>query len=88
MLLGAVVPRRHARRAVTRTLLKHQIRAAAAHSVATGTPGVWIVRLRAPFDRARFPSAASDALRRAARGELDAAFDSAASRVKPATRAP
>ena len=88
MLLGAVVPRRHARRAVTRTLLKHQIRAAAAHSFATGTPGVWIVRLRAPFDRARFPSAASEALRRAVRGELDSAFDSAAARVHRATGAP
>ena len=34
--------------------------------------GLWVVRLRAPFDRAVFASAASDALRGAARGELDA----------------
>lgn len=87
--LGAVVPKRHARRAVTRTLLKRQIRAAAARSVATGGPaGMWIVRLRAPFDRTRFVAAASDALRRAARAELDAAFDSASSSVLQARRAP
>jgi len=83
MLLGIVVPKRHARRAVTRTLLKRQIRVAAARREAKGTPaGVWIVRLRAPFGRAQFPSAASAAICQAARGELDAAFDSAASRVR------
>jgi len=83
MLLGIVVPKRHARRAVTRTLLKRQIRVAAARREAKGTPaGVWIVRLRAPFGRAQFASAASDAICQAARGELDTAFDSAASRVQ------
>jgi ribonuclease P protein component len=35
-------------------------------------PGLWIVRLRAPFDRVLFPSAASPALRRAVRSQLDA----------------
>jgi ribonuclease P protein component len=69
--LGAVVPKRHARRAVTRTLLKRQIHAAVA-SRATALPaGLWVVRLRAGFERASFPSAASAALRRAARTELD-----------------
>ena len=68
--LGCVVPKRHARRAVTRTLLKRQIRSAAA--AATLAPGLWVVRLRAGFDRATYPSAFSDALRRTARGELDA----------------
>ena len=33
--------------------------------------GLWIVRLRAPFDRSRFVSAASTALREVARAELD-----------------
>jgi ribonuclease P protein component len=68
--LGCVVPKRHARRAVTRTLLKRQIRSAAA---AVSLPsGLWVIRLRAGFDRAAFPSAASEALARAARAELDA----------------
>lgn len=76
--LGAVVPRRHARRSVTRTLLKRQIRLhMAAHRDALA-PGLWVVRLRAPFDRAAFPSAASVALGRAAGAELDAVFGRAA----------
>ncbi len=68
--LGAVVPKRHARRAVTRSLLKRQIRAAV-----TCQPqlpgGLWVVRLRAPFAPEQFSSAASSALGEAARVELD-----------------
>ena len=60
--LGAVVPKRHARRAVTRSLLKRQIYAAAERHRAHLRRGLWIVRLRAPFDRPQFASAASDAL--------------------------
>ena len=45
--LGCVVPKRHARRAVTRNLLKRQIRASFERH-ATGLPGgLWLVRLRA-----------------------------------------
>ncbi|CAN6484315.1 unnamed protein product [Victoria cruziana] len=69
--LGLVVPKRHARRAVTRTLLKRQIRDLFATPSETPlAPGLWVVRLRAPFDVKQFPSAASDALREAARAEL------------------
>ncbi len=69
--LGSVVPRRHARRSVTRSLLKRQIRAAIVRQ--PGLPGgLWVVRLRAPFERQQFTSAASQTLRRAARTELDA----------------
>ncbi len=74
--LGAVVPKRHAKRSVTRTLLKRQIRAAVLRRGQPGqTPlpgGLWVVRLRAGFDRAVFASAASDPLRSAASAELDA----------------
>ena len=73
--LGSVVPKRHARRAVTRTLLKRQIRAAVDRHAAGLPTGLWVVRLRAPFDKARFSSAASEALRRAAREELDAMLE-------------
>jgi ribonuclease P protein component len=69
--LGAVVPKRHARRSVTRTLVKRQIRAAVTTRQASLDGGLWVVRLRAPFDRALFVSAASDVLRRAVRQELD-----------------
>lgn len=69
--LGVVVPKRHARRAVTRSLLKRQIRAAVGAHAEAMAAGLWIVRLRAGFDRAVFPSAASTALQHAARDELD-----------------
>jgi len=69
--VGAVVPKRHARRAVTRSLIKRQIYAAAERHRDRMAPGLWIVRLRSPFDRAEFRSAASPALLRRARAELD-----------------
>ena len=69
--LGAVVPKRHARRAVTRTLLKRQIRTLVGGHAATLARGLWVIRLRAPFDKSAFPSAASDALKCAARDELE-----------------
>jgi ribonuclease P protein component len=72
--LGAVVPKRHARRSVTRSLLKRQVYAAGGRHAAALSVGLWIVRLRAPFDRASFPSASSTALRLAARVELDSLF--------------
>jgi ribonuclease P protein component len=76
--LGAVVPKRCARRAVTRTLIKRQIRAALERHAAGLPSGLWVVRLRAPFDRTVFRSAASDALRAAARDELDTVLARAA----------
>ena len=75
--LGAVVPKRHARRAVTRNLLKRQIRRVV-HAQPGLPSGLWVVRLRSPFDRKLFPSAASDALRSAAGDELLAVIARAA----------
>jgi ribonuclease P protein component len=69
--VGCVVPKRHARRAVTRNLLKRQMRAALGRHAAALQPGLWLVRLRSPFVKTAFPSAASDALSSAAREELD-----------------
>jgi ribonuclease P protein component len=68
--LGLVVPKRHAKRAVTRNLLKRQMRAAVDRDGPRMLPGQWVVRLRAPFDARLFPSAASVALRQAASREL------------------
>ncbi len=76
-----MVPKRHARRAVTRTLLKRQIRSAVTDLGAALASGLWVVRLRAPFDRAHFVSAASDELKRVARTELEQLLTSAAQRV-------
>jgi len=85
--LGLVVPKRHARRAVTRTLVKRQIRHVVAGCAAQLEPGLWVVRQRSPFDPKQFPSAASEALKEAARTELRALFDRAVrgerDRVKP-----
>jgi len=85
--LGLVVPKRHAKRAVTRTLVKRQIRHVAAACASGLEPGLWVVRQRSPFDPKQFPSAASDALKEAARAELRALFERAVrgerDRVKP-----
>lgn len=69
--LGCVVPKRHARRSVTRSLLKRQIRSALTRHAPHLPPGLWLVRLRQPFTPKQFPSAASSALRDAAQAELE-----------------
>ena len=68
--LGCVVPKRHARRAVTRSLIKRQIRAVFADVAGLLPPGLWVVRLRLPVDRKQFPSAASEPLKALVRQEL------------------
>ncbi len=72
--LGLVVPKRHARRAVTRSLLKRQIRVAMRRHAPLVAPGVWVVRLRSPLDRKTFVSAASAALKHSVAAELDMLF--------------
>jgi len=76
--LGLVVPKRHAKRAVTRNLIKRQVRAAMARHAAELPAGLWVVRLRAPFDRQQFLSPGSDHLRATAHNEVDVLFDRAA----------
>lgn len=76
--LGLVVPKRHAKRAVTRNLIKRQVRAAMLRHAGSLPGGLWVVRLRAPFDRQQFLSPGSDALRAATLGELTELFDRAA----------
>lgn len=71
-LAGVIVPKRHARRAVTRSLVKRAARAALARHEAELPGGVWVIRLRAPIDPARYPSAASAPLRAELCAELDA----------------
>lgn len=75
--LGLVIPKRHARRSVTRSLLKRQIRVAASAHEPALPGGLWVVRLRSGFDRQVFPSAASAALSAAARAELTTLFQRA-----------
>lgn len=68
--LGVAVPKRHAREATTRNLIKRQIRACVRASEPLLPRGLWLVRLRAPFDRRRFVSPTSAPLRVQARQEL------------------
>lgn len=67
-----VVPKRHAKRAATRSLLKRHIRATFGEQLRRAGlgGGGWVVRLRLPFDRAKFVSAQSMALAAVVRAEL------------------
>ena len=78
MRFGAVLPKRHARRAVTRNLLRRQIRAAMQRHASSLPPGNWLVRLRRPFAAAEFVSAASAELRGCVRAELETMLSRAA----------
>lgn len=82
--LGLVVPKRHARRSVTRTLVKAQIRAGMRRHLDALVAGDWVVRLRAPIDRKQFPSARSEALAALLHGELDVLLGDAARRARRA----
>ena len=75
--LGSVLPKRHAPRAVTRNMLRRQIRAAMQRHLDRLPPGLWLVRLRQPFAHKQFVSADSPPLRAAASGELDRLFQRA-----------
>jgi ribonuclease P protein component len=86
--LGAVVPKRHAKRAVTRSLIKRQIRATFASHAAALPAGQWLVRLRQPFAPAQFVSARSPALQRAAQQELNQLFSHPNPQRSPRRTAP
>jgi len=83
--VGAAVPKRHAARSVTRSLLKRQIRAAVQRqtmaSAATLNPGLWVVRLRARFDEGAYHSAVSEVFRSVTWHELTDVLRHAAQRV-------
>ena len=75
LLLGALTPKRWAKRAVTRNLIKRQIYEVSALYAHELSPTAHVVRLRAEFDKQYFVSASSLALKKAARGELTQLFD-------------
>lgn len=68
--IGAVVPKRWARRAVTRNGIKRQIYSVSAAFEQRLPRAAFVVRLRQDFARAQFTSAWSPALGAAVRGEL------------------
>jgi ribonuclease P protein component len=76
--IGALIPKRWAKRAVTRNAIKRQIYTVS-QTVEPPLPvAAHVVRLRAGFDRKQFESATSDALKRAVRAELQELFSRAA----------
>jgi ribonuclease P protein component len=75
--LGVIVPKRWAKRAVTRNTIKRQIYAVSTDSSCHLLPAAHVVRLRAGFDRAKFISATSDKLKSAVRAELQSLFSGA-----------
>ena len=82
--LGAMVPKRWARRAVTRNAIKRQIFAVAALHEAQLPVAAHVVRLRSTFDRKQFISPSSDVLKQAVRAELMQLFARAHKNSQPA----
>lgn len=76
--LGVLLPKRWARRAVTRNAIRRQIYEVAREKAHQLPQAAWVVRLRSEFSRQRFVSATSDALKRAVRSELNQLLDRAA----------
>ncbi len=72
--LGAMVPKRWAKRAVTRNAIKRQIYSVSSEIETTLALQAHVVRLRSAFDRSQYTSASSDLLKRAVRSELQQLF--------------
>jgi ribonuclease P protein component len=68
--IGAMVPKRWAKRAVTRNAIKRQIYNVSADFSPRQRPAAFVVRLRRDFSRKTFISATSDSLKMAIRTEL------------------
>ena len=69
--LGVLLPKRWARRAVTRNAIRRQIYELARLQADQLPQAAWVVRLRSEFSRKQFVSASSDPLKRAVRAELE-----------------
>jgi ribonuclease P protein component len=78
--LGAMVPKRWARRAVTRNTIKRQIYAISEQFEVRLPCAAHVVRLRSGFDRKQFISATSALLKQAVRLELEQLFEHAANK--------
>ena len=75
--VGAVVPKRWAKRAVTRNGIRRQIYDVSASFEPLLGASAHVVRLRSDFARKDYPSAWSEALSVAVRGELQKLFEAA-----------
>ena len=68
--IGAMAPKRWAKRAVTRNAIKRQIYNVSASLSSFLPQAAFLVRLRCEFSRKEFPSASSVAMKEAVRAEL------------------
>jgi len=75
--LGALIPKRWAKRAVTRNTIKRQIYNVSASFETRLPQAAHVVRLRTGFDRKQFISATSELLKLAVRTELEQLFSKA-----------
>ena len=80
--LAAMVPKRWAKRAVTRNTIRRQIYSVSADFELALSEAAHVIRLRSGFDRALFPSATSEKLKSTVRQELQQLF--AAAVLRPA----
>ena len=81
--IGAMVPKRWAKRSVTRNAIKRQIYSVSEEFEVSLEERAHVVRLRSSFVPARFVSASSDALKVAVRQELKLLFSQLQAGVLP-----
>ncbi|PXW99469.1 ribonuclease P protein component [Sphaerotilus hippei] len=84
--VGLVVPKRHAKRSVTRNLVKRHCRVAIDRHLPQLAVGDWVLRLRAPIDRKVFTSASSSVLADGLRAEIEQVIGDAIRRTRAAAR--
>lgn len=82
--LAAMVPKRWAKRAVTRNTIRRQIYCVSADFELALPDAAHVIRLRSGFDRALFPSATSEKLKSTVRQELQKLFAAAVARPSSA----
>ena len=86
--LGAMAPKRWARRSVTRHTIQRQVYALGDEYAVQLACAAYVVRLRATFDRKQFISATSEPLKQAIRAELHQLFAYAVRRQTAPKEAP
>lgn len=74
LLIGALTPKRWAKRAVTRNLIRRQIHAVSREFEKGLKPTAYVIRLRAAFNPQKFVSASSQVLKNLVRQELEQLF--------------
>jgi ribonuclease P protein component len=74
MMMGALTPKRWAKSAVTRNLIRRQIHAVSHEVEKELKPTAYVVRLRATFSPQKFVSASSHVLKQTVREELKQLF--------------